>query len=215
MAKIVPAILSRSPDEIREKIQLLESIPGLADVQLDFADGRFVESLTALPSDLFGLETQLQIEAHMMVVHPEQYFHDLEMLGVKSLYVHHESFPNSQTLAVAVANAKFMGFRCGIAINPETPLSAIAELMPRIDGVLLLSVHPGLQGQKFLRESLGRLRTLRQKYKTAILEIDGGINLLNFENILVYGADRIVVGSGIWQTPDPKHTVEKLLQKLK
>ncbi len=215
MAKLVPAILTRDPEEVYEKIKLLESIPEVTDIQVDFEDGKFVDNLTILPHDLDPVETQLKIEAHLMVQNPQHYFHQLEHLGFWSVTFHYESFSKVSDLETAIRNAKTLGLEVGVAINPETEISAIDKLVTDVDFCLLMSVHPGLQGQKFVREALGRLKTLRRKHPKLMIEIDGGVNVDNFETILAFGADRIIVGSGIWQTPDPKKTIQEFLGRLK
>lgn len=215
MPILVPAILSKDPEEVREKVKLLESIPEISDLQIDFEDGQFVDNYTALPKDLAGLETRLKLEAHLMVKSPGQYFENLERLKIELLFLHFESFAKVEELLTAVSNARALGFRCGVAINPGTETSVVDRFVDQIDGVLLMSVNPGWQGQKFIPESLERLEVLRKAHRNAILEIDGGINLDNFETVVAHGADRIVVGSGIWQTPDPKETIYQFLEKLK
>ncbi|MBI4050391.1 MAG: hypothetical protein HY396_00220 [Candidatus Doudnabacteria bacterium] len=215
MATLVPAILTRDPEEVYEKIKFLESVPGITDIQIDFEDGKFVDNKTILPHDLQTLETKLQIEAHLMVQNPERFFHQLEHLGVKTAVFHFESFSNFSEIETAIGNAKSLDLKVGLAINPATELAVVEKFADQVDLCLLMSVHPGLQGQNFLRASLGRLKTLRNRHRGLIIEIDGGINLDNFETIVGFGADRIVVGSGIWQTPDPKKTIHHFLQKLK
>lgn len=215
MITLVPAILSRDPDEVREKIRFLESIPELTDVHIDFADNRFVPNQTVSPRDLAGLKTRLRIEAHMMVMEPQQYFHDLEAMQARFLYLHYESFSRIADLLTAVGNAKFMDFQCGVALNPGTDISVVERLLPKIDGVLLMSVQPGFQGQPFVPDSMDRLELLRRAHKDLLLELDGGVNQQNFGVIASYGADRAVAGSAIWQTLDAKKTIHEFLKKQK
>lgn len=215
MIILVPAILSRDPEEVREKIRLLESVPEITEVQIDFEDGRFVENQTVLPGDLGHLETRLKIEAHLMVKDPPHYFDDLEILPAELLFLHFESFSRLSDLLTAISNARALGFRCGVAINPATELSAVESFAQETDAVLLMSVNPGWQGQKFLPQSLERLQELRKNHGGLTLEIDGGVNLDNFGAVAAHGANRIVVGSAIWQSADPRATIYDFLGKLK
>lgn len=215
MPNIIPAILTREADEAVEKLKFLEAIPDIAEVQIDFEDGQFVENTTVLPKGLPPLATRLSLEAHLMVKNPESYFHDLEELGFKVVIIHYESFKSEQELASAASNARSMGFTCGVAINPQTEVGVFDKFINQIDLCLLMSVYPGFQGKPFLPESLGRIQILRERHKDAIIEVDGGINLDNFMSVAAYGANRIVVGSGIWQTPDAKQTIHSFFQKLK
>ncbi len=215
MAILVPAILTKDPEEVFRKLKFLESLPEITDVQIDFEDGKFVNNDTVLPRALGPLATRLRVEAHLMVQEPQQYFHDLEAMGAKFLFLHYESFPEEGKLLTAVRNAQIMGFECGVALNPETELTVVDRLAGKIDGILLMSVNPGWQGQEFLPETFDRLQILRKAHENAIIEVDGGMKLENFGRVVASGANRIVVGSGIWKTPDPKQTIHDFLSRIK
>lgn len=215
MPTLLPAILSKERSEIEEKIHFLESIPEITEVHLDFEDGQFVPNSTALPKDLSGFQTRLKIDAHMMAANPQAYFHDLIELGVASVDLHFESFPSIAELLTAVGNLKAMNFQTAVVVNPETDLAIFKHLVPPPDIMFIMSVHPGFQGRPFLPASLDRLQVLRKHYPDAIIEVDGGISHKNIEAVRAYGADRIVVGSGIWHNLDPKKAIYELLEKLK
>ena len=215
MAQLIPAILTKDPEEVREKLHFLESIPQIQEVQVDFEDGQFVENTTIMPKDIWGMDSRLQIEAHMMVAFPQAYFHDLEILKSRRVILHYESFSNVSDLVVSLGNAKAMGFEPGVAINPQTNISAFDGLKEHVDLFLLMCVEPGFQGRQFIPDSLDKLAALRATHKDAIIEVDGGINLDNVGNVVARGADRVVAGSGIWQTPDAKQTIQKFLEILK
>lgn len=215
MAILVPAILTKDKDEVEEKIRLLEQIPEITDVHIDFEDGQFVPNDTIMPRDLFGLETRLHIDAHMMVTHPQKYFHDLDHLGVSQVDVHHESFKNMHDLETAVANIRAMNMRAAVVVNPETDIAVFENLASKLDVVFIMSVHPGFQGRAFLPQSLDRLQVLRKNHPDAIIQIDGGIGSANIQTVRAHSADRIVVGSGIWQNQDVKKTIYELLEKIK
>lgn len=216
MATLVPAILTKEKDELLEKIKILETVEEISDVQIDFEDGQFVRNTTVLPKDLLGqLETRLKIEAHLMVSSPQNYLHDLERLAVDAAIIHYESFSRVGDLIATLDNMKYLNLKRGVAINPDTEVSTFDKLLPHLEICLLMSVHPGFQGQKFLPETLKRLQILRKLRKNVIIEVDGGINLKNFQNVIEEGAERIVVGSGIWQTRDPKQTIREFLKQIK
>lgn len=215
MAVLIPAILSKSPEEIEEKIKFLESIPEIEEVQIDFADGKFVPNATAMPREISGLQTGLFIEAHLMTQAPQNYFHDLELLRTRTLLLHYESFISVAALSAALNNAKTLGMGAGVAINPQTEISALGPLAADLDMVLIMGVVPGFQGQQFIPETLDRIAELRKKHPKMIIEVDGGVKLENFQSMVAHGADRIVVGSAIWQTKDPKAAIYEFLKKLK
>ena len=215
MAELIPAILTRDPEEVKEKLKFLDNFPQLREVQVDFEDGRFVENTTVMPKDLWGIQTRFAIEAHMMVSFPQAYFHDLEILGIKRIILHRESFTQQADLLTSLSNAKVMGFERGVAINPQIDISVFDDLVGLVEVFLLMCVEPGFQGRKFIPNSLDRLFALRERHKDAIIEVDGGINLDNIESVVGQGADRVVVGAGIWQTPDAEQTIQKFLKLLR
>ena len=215
MATLTPSILSRDPEDILEKIKIVENVPELSEAQIDFADGQFVPNMTVLPSALPKISTRLRLEAHLMVWNPEKYFHALEALGFSTVYIHYESFHSRQILQNALGNAKHMGFRVGLAINPQTDISVLDGFIDEVDEVMLMGVNPGYQGQKFIPETLDRLQSLRKKHDRVIIEVDGGVKADNIASIVAHGANKPNVGSGIWQTPDPKQTIRELLKKIK
>lgn len=215
MPELIPAILSNKPGDVEEKIRFLETIPEIREVHIDFEDGQFVPNDTVLPKDLFGIKTRLAIDAHMMVLHPQDYFHDLAHLGVTTADVHFESFIGFTELLNAASNLRAMKMKVGVVVNPDTDIEVFKSLIPEIDVVFIMSVHPGFQGKPFLPQSLDRCAVLRKSYPDAIIQIDGGISLSNIEAVRAHGADRIVVGSGIWKNLDPKKTIYELLEKIK
>ncbi len=215
MAKLIPSILTKSADEVLEKIIFLESIPELTDAQIDFADGKFVANTLVQPKDIGPLKTRLNLEAHLMTHEPQKYFHDLETMGMSLVFIHYESFKSNEDILTAIRNAKTLGLRCGLAANPNTPIEIFDWFAEKFDEALLMGVHPGLQGQKFIPQTLERIKTLRERHNRAIIEVDGGVKLDNVETLIAYGADKVNVGSGIWQTPDARETIYSFLKKLK
>lgn len=215
MAILIPAILTRDPEEIYEKIRFLESIPEITHVHLDFADGQLVPNTSVLPRELAAFETRLHLEAHLMVRRPQNYFHELERLGVGTAICHFESFLNIEELVTAIANLKALGLAPGVVINPVTDVTVFDNFISGIEVAMLMCIVPGFQGQKFMPKSLPRLEILHRARSGAIIEVDGGIKLSNIGSLVAHGAERLVVGSGIWQCPDPKQRIYEFLNKLK
>lgn len=215
MAILIPSILARDAGEVHEKLKLLESIPELQAAQIDFADGKFVPNELPKPAEIMKLETRLTLEAHLMVFDPQHYLHDLEAIGVKIIFIHYESFHNHEELMNTLKNANQMGFRVGLALNPNTEVAVYDAFSEAAEEVILMGVNPGFQGQEFISKTLDRLQELRQKHKGVIIEVDGGVKLDNVQAIVAHGADKVNVGSAIWQTPDPKQTIKKFIELLK
>ena len=212
---LIPAILTSDPEEIYEKLKFLETIPEIDVVHVDFADGRLVPNSSVLPSALWPLETRLKLEAHLMVSDPQMYFHDLEHIGARRIILHYESFAKFMDLETAIGNLKTMGFVPGIAVNPNTEISVIYKMLNEMEFVQVMGVYPGLQGQSLLGETFKRLEALRHHYPDALIQVDGGVNRENIASIRSHGADRVVVGSGIWHSQDPKARIYDLLEKIK
>lgn len=214
MAILVPSILSKDPEEIRGRIEFLESIPEIQIVQIDFADGKFVPNKLPEPKEIGELETRLELEAHLMVMDPGRYLHDLEALGVHTVFVHYESFYTHEALQNTLKNAQQMGFIVGLAVNPQTDILVFDYFAKDIDEAMVMGVNPGFQGQPLNPETLERVKTLEKKHGHVIIEVDGGVKLTNVGSIIAHGADKLNVGSGIWQSADPKETIHKFLEKL-
>lgn len=214
MPSIIPAILTRDPEEVAEKIRFLETIPEITDVHIDFADGKFVPNSTCLPQSLKEIKTRLRLEAHLMTWKPQDYLHDLQVNGFWRVIFHFESYPLSRDLLIALSNARVLDLSPGAAINPRTELNMVDGFADHIDMVQVMGVEPGFQGKEFIQETLERLQSLRNQEKNVTIQADGGINLDNFQTIIAHGAERLVVGSGIWQTPDARQTIDEFISRL-
>lgn len=186
---------------------------GASILHVDVMDGRFVPNITiGLPVvKAISRATRLPIDAHLMIVEPGQYAEQFVKAGAQMVSIHIEADPHAHRTLSAIRAA---GAQAGIAINPGTSLSAIEEALKFADYVLLMSVNPGFGGQKFIPESLDRLRRLRRMVderglKTRI-EIDGGIDADNIAEVAAAGAEIIVSGSAIFGAGDPGVALRQL-----
>ena len=216
MVELVPAILTRDKNDLEEKIRFLESIPEIEEVHIDFEDAEFVPNLTILPPDFPKLETRLKFEAHLMVSKPQDFFHVLQSIeSVKTLILHLESFRDTPAASTALENVRRLGFRAGVALNPNTAIESVLQLVSSVELIQIMGVFPGFQGRKFIPETFQKISTLRNAAKNVIICVDGGVKLDNAEGLRRAGADRIVVGSAIWLERDPKQTIYEFLKKIK
>ena len=204
MVEIAPSILSADFARLAEEIQTVERA-GASILHVDVMDGRFVPNITiGLPVvKAISRATRLPIDAHLMIVEPGQYAEQFVKAGAQMVSIHIEADPHAHRTLSAIRAA---GAQAGIAINPGTSLSAIDESLKFADYVLLMSVNPGFGGQKFIPESLDKLRRLRRMIderglKTRI-EIDGGIDADNIAEVAAAGAEIIVSGSAIFGGDD-------------
>ncbi|HEY3104352.1 MAG TPA: ribulose-phosphate 3-epimerase [Pyrinomonadaceae bacterium] len=212
MIEIAPSILSADFAHLAEQIQAVERA-GASLLHVDVMDGRFVPNITiGLPVvKAISRATRLPIDAHLMIVEPGQYAEQFVKAGAQMVSIHIEADNHAHRTLSAIRAA---GGQAGIAINPATSLSAIEEVLKFADYVLLMSVNPGFGGQKFIPESLEKLRRLRRMIderglKTRI-EIDGGIDADNIAEVAAAGAEIIVSGSAIFGAKDPGVALREL-----
>ena len=212
MIDIAPSILSADFARLAEEIQTVERA-GASILHVDVMDGRFVPNITiGLPVvKAISRATRLPIDAHLMIVEPGQYAEQFVKAGAQMVSIHVEADPHAHRTLSAVRAA---GAQAGIAINPGTSLCAIDEILKFADYVLLMSVNPGFGGQKFIPESLDKLRKLRRMIderglKTRI-EIDGGVDADNIAEVAAAGAEIIVSGSAIFAADDPGVALRQL-----
>lgn len=203
--KIAPSILSADFSKMGEEVASLEQC-GADLIHCDVMDGVFVNNIT------FGIKmvedirkkTTLPLDCHLMIVHPEKYVERFAKAGADIITVHYEACQDN--LKEVLELIKSTGVKCGAVINPDTPVEKIKEVIPLCDMVLLMSVFPGFGGQKFIPEVLGKLREVRALIKACgkeiDLEIDGGVNAENIEEIKAAGANVVVAGSAVFKAAD-------------
>jgi ribulose-phosphate 3-epimerase len=209
---IAPSILSADFSRLAEEIEAVEQ-GGAGILHVDVMDGHFVPNITiGLPVvKSIARTTKLPIDAHLMISDPGQYAAQFVSAGAKMVSVHVEADANLHRTLMSIKSA---GAQAGVVLNPATPVGAVEEALQFVDYVLVMSVNPGFGGQKFIQESVSKVRRLRQiiteKQLDVRIEIDGGIDRSNIETVVGAGAEIIVAGSAIFGTTDPKVAVEDL-----
>ncbi len=202
MAEIIPAILEKEWREIENKINLAKDFSSW--VQIDVADGIFTpEKSWNNPFDLkFHLaaappsEKSINFEVDLMVKNPEFVIKDWADAGIKRVAVHIES---GDGMNKAIKIAKDFGVEIGLALNIDTPNEALDEFMPKIDFVQFMGIAKiGFQGQSFDEKVLYKIKDLRMKHPSAIITIDGGVNIKTIPLLVKAGADRLIAGSAIF-----------------
>jgi len=212
MVEIAPSILSADFTRLAEQINAVER-GGATLLHVDVMDGRFVPNLTVgLPVvRAISRATRLPIDAHLMIVEPGRYAEQFVKAGASMVSIHVEADPH---LHRTIAGIKTAGAQAGVAINPATSLSALDDVLKFADYILLMSVNPGFGGQEFIPASLDKVRRLRtmiaeRGLKTRI-EIDGGIDLKNINEVATAGAEIVVSGTAVFGSDDPEAAVREL-----
>ena len=212
MVEIAPSILSADFTRLGEEIAAVKR-GGASVIHVDIMDGHFVPNITVgLPVvKAVAAGTRLIVDTHLMITEPGRWAEQFVEAGAQMVSVHVEADPHLHRTLQAIRKK---GAQAGVAINPATPLVALEEALPFADFVLLMSVNPGFGGQKFINTSLDKLRRLRrmidERGLRVRIEIDGGIDRTNIEEVAAAGAEIIVSGSAVFGTTDPTGAVREL-----
>ncbi len=204
--RLAPSILSADFAALGAAIAAVER-GGADQIHLDVMDGHFVPNLTIGPAIVKAVRrsTALPLDVHLMVSNPDEFLEAFAAAGANSMTVHVEVLPHLHRTIQAI---KALGCRAGVAINPSTPPSAVAEVAADLDVVLVMSVNPGFGGQSFIPRSeskVERVRALLQGAGSrADIQVDGGVDLGNAGLLVAAGATVLVAGSAIFDTPDPE-----------
>jgi ribulose-phosphate 3-epimerase len=176
-------------------------------------DGHFVPNITVgLPVvKSLAKATRLPIDAHLMISEPGKYAEQFVKAGARMVSVHVEADANLHRTLMSIRSA---GAMAGVVLNPATPVGALEEALQFVDYVLVMSVNPGFGGQKFIPESVDKVkrlhRTIVDRQLSVRIEIDGGIDRSNIETVVSAGAEIIVAGSAVFGTGDAEAAVREL-----
>jgi ribulose-phosphate 3-epimerase len=203
--RTVPAILTDDPAALSKMVSQTETFTDYA--QFDIMDGEFVPSRSVSCTQIAALKTTLKWEAHLMVARPEDCLEDFREAGARKIVFHYEATPQPEEI---IREIRKLGIKAGIAINPETPVAALANLVAKVDSVLFLAVNPGFYGAKFIPGVLDKIKDFRRHYPGVETGIDGGVKEANIGDIAHTGVDVIYIGSAIFIQPDPAAAYRRL-----
>jgi ribulose-phosphate 3-epimerase len=199
--RIAPSILSADFSRLGEEVRAIDAA-GADYIHVDVMDGHFVPNLTIGPLVVKALRqhSAKPFDVHLMITPADPYIPEFAAAGADIITVHPESGPH---LHRSVQMIKGLGKKAGVALNPATPLDAVAEVLPELDLVLVMTVNPGFGGQKFIESQITKISALRKMIdaigKKIDLEVDGGINADTAKRVVAAGADVLVAGTASFQ----------------
>ena len=212
MAIVAPSLLAADFLRLEQACTMLNESE--ADwFHLDVMDGRFVPNISYGPMivNFIRKATPKFCDVHLMILEPEKYTEQFKEVGADQLTVHIEACPH---LHRNIQQIKSLGMKAGVAVNPHTPISSLADILQDIDLVPVMSVNPGFGAQQFIPHSLSKIRELRKLIDDwnlpVKIEVDGGVSLENAGDIMAAGADVLVAGNTVFKSPNPKATIAQL-----
>ncbi|MFN3535013.1 MAG: ribulose-phosphate 3-epimerase [Desulfatiglandales bacterium] len=212
MIKIAPSILAADFMNLKSEIKAIEEA-GADLIHLDIMDGHFVPNITFGPDLVRAIRaaSELPIEAHLMISNPEQFIQIFREAGADIITIHPEV---TYHLNRSLEKIRDSGAKCGVALNPATPLNVLEYVIQSLDLVLIMTVDPGFGGQSFQRAMLPKIMRLKEMVSTRSINldigVDGGIDLQTVQLVALAGANLFVSGTGIFKTPDYKKTIEEM-----
>ena len=212
MAKVAPSILSADFSKLGADVQEICEF-GADYIHVDVMDGAFVPNISFRAGVMKSLNSvaALPYDVHLMIEDPDRYIEDFVTPNTEFITVHQEA---CRHLDRTIQHIHSTGVKAGVALNPATPIVMVEDVLDKVDMILIMSVNPGFGGQKFIPRALDKIRRLDEIRKANgydfVIEVDGGVNLQNCEELKSVGTDILVAGSAVFKAESRKEAIAVL-----
>ncbi len=212
MAKVAPSILSADFSKLGADVQEICEF-GADYIHVDVMDGAFVPNISFGAGVMKSLNNVATIpyDVHLMIEDPDRYIEDFVTPNTEFITVHQEA---CRHLDRTIQHIHSTGVKAGVALNPATPIVMVEDVLDKVDMILIMSVNPGFGGQKFIPRALDKIRRLDEIRKANgydfVIEVDGGVNLQNCEELKSVGTDILVAGSAVFKAESRKKAIAVL-----
>lgn len=208
--EIIPTLFALDKSVFEKKLQKLSKFSN--KIHIDFMDGKFTSSSSVSINEMNQiLEIKnIDFEIHLMAFEPEQYVSKIKKLGIKKVLIQFEAFETNTELMYSLELFKEKELKVFLVINPTTDVEEVFPYIDEISGIMLMSVWPGKEGQKFIENTYNKLVELRKNYPNVLIQVDGGISEINCEALFKAGADILSVGSYVSSSENSFENFEKL-----
>lgn len=213
MIQVAPSLLSADFARLGEAVAMINT-SSASMIHIDVMDGMFVPNITIGFPVIKAISTiaEKPLDVHMMIMDPGRYVDLVKDAGAAVMNVHWEACTHLDRVIHAIRDA---GMRPAVTLNPATPVMLLRDIIRELDMVLLMSVNPGFGGQKFISNTLRKVRELRRLIEEtgseATIEIDGGVNMSTAPSLIEAGADILVAGSFVFGAEDPHKAIAELI----
>lgn len=214
MIQVAPSLLAADFARLGEAVEIVNRSDASL-IHIDVMDGVFVPNITIGFPVISAINTiaRKPLDVHMMITDPGRYVGQVRDAGAHIMNVHWEACTHLDRVVHTIRHA---GMKAGVTVNPATPVEFLGDIISELDLVLVMSVNPGFGGQKFIPNTISKVKRLREMIAAsgsqAVIEVDGGVDLSTAPSLIAAGADVLVAGSYVFRAPDPVKAVADLIK---